>query len=139
MNNYLFSDISLGMKYSFKVTLSEEKMSKFLDITGDVNPMHIDSSFAISNGMKDKVVYGMLSSSFYSTLVGVYLPGKYALLHEISNLQFAKPVFINDDLTILGEVISINNTFRQVELKAQITNQNLKKISRAKIKVGILK
>ena len=100
--------------------------------------MHTDFSYAKSSGMKGKVVYGMLSSAFYSTLVGVYLPGKYALLHEIS-LQFSKPVFIGDKLKISGEVVSINDTFNQIVLKAQIINQNLQKISRAKIKIGILK
>jgi 3-hydroxybutyryl-CoA dehydratase len=70
--------------------------------------------------------------------VGVYLPGKFALLHQI-NLQFSKPVFVGDKLIISGEVVSINDTFRQIEVKAQIFNQNLQKISRAKIKIGIVK
>tara|TARA_A100001011_G_C14190717_1_gene791178 strand:- start:601 stop:1017 length:417 start_codon:yes stop_codon:yes gene_type:complete len=138
MNQYLFTDIKLGIKHSFDVTIDEDKMQKFLDITEDTNPMHTDFSYAKSSGMKGKVVYGMLSSAFYSTLVGVYLPGKYALLHEIS-LQFSKPVFIGDKLKISGEVVSINDTFNQIVLKAQIINQNLQKISRAKIKIGILK
>lgn len=138
MNQYLFTDIKLGIKHSFEVIVSEDIMQKFLDITEDTNPMHTDLSYAKSSGMKGRVVYGMLTSSFYSTLVGVYLPGKYALLHEIS-LQFSKPVFIGDKLKISGEVVSINDTFNQIVLKAQIINQNLQKISRAKIKIGILK
>ena len=138
MNKFFFSDITIGLKYSFDVSIDEDKMRKFLSITKDINPMHTDFSYAKSNGMKGKVVYGMLSSAFYSTLVGVYLPGKYALLHEI-NLQFSKPVFIGDKLIISGEVVSINDTFKQIVLKAYITNQKLQKISRAKIKIGILK
>ena len=138
MQEYLFSEIVVGLKHSFEVILSEDKMQKFLEISGDTNPMHLDSTYAKAKGMKDRVVYGMLSSSFYSTLVGVYLPGKFALLHQIS-LQFSKPVFVGDTLTISGEVASINDTFRQIEVKAQIFNQNSQKISRAKIKIGILK
>jgi 3-hydroxybutyryl-CoA dehydratase len=138
MQEYLFSEIVVGLKHSFEVILSEDKMQKFLEISGDTNPMHLDSTYAKAKGMKDRVVYGMLSSSFYSTLVGVYLPGKFALLHQI-NLQFSKPVFVGDKLIISGEVVSINDTFRQIEVKAQIFNQNLQKISRAKIKIGIVK
>ena len=138
MQEYLFSEIVVGLKHSFEVILSEDKMQKFLEISGDTNPMHLDSAYAKSYGMKDRVVYGMLSASFYSTFVGVYLPGKFALLHQI-NLQFSNPVFIGDRLTISGEVISINDTFHQIEVKAQIFNQDSQKISRAKIKIGLLK
>jgi len=138
MNKYLFSDIKIGLNHSFEARVSSEEMDKFLDISGDNNPMHIDSTYAKSKGMKDRVVYGMLSSSFYSTLVGVYLPGKFALLHSI-DLQFLKPVFIGDVLTVYGEVSRINETFRQIEVKAYMLNQNMIKISRAKIKTGLIK
>jgi len=136
MNDYLFSDIKIGLNQSFKIKLTSDKMYKFLEITGDNNPMHINSEFAMSKGMKDRVVYGMLSSSFYSTLVGVYLPGKFALLHSI-DLQFVKPVFVEDTLIVYGEVTGINEMFRQIEVKAHILNQNMIKISRAKIKIGL--
>lgn len=83
MNQYLFTDIKLGIKHSFDVTIDEDKMQKFLDITEDTNPMHTDFSYAKSSGMKGKVVYGMLSS--YT--IGVppkarsqYVTVKYALL-----------------------------------------------------------
>ena len=137
MQEYLFSNIKVGIKHSFETEVDNNKMEKFLEISGDDNPMHLDVAYAKSNGMKDRVVYGMLSSSFYSTLVGVYLPGKFALLHSI-DLQFLKPVFIGDKLTVFGEVSAINETFRQIEVKAYILNQNMQKISRAKIKIGLI-
>ncbi|MFV5694906.1 MaoC family dehydratase [Flavobacterium sp. LB3P122] len=137
MQEYLFSDIKIGLKYSFEAEIDEARMQRFLEISGDNNPMHIDAEYAKSKGMIGRVVYGMLTSSFYSTLVGVYLPGKFALLHSIE-VQFLKPVFIGDELVIIGEVSSVNEMFRQIEVKAYILNQNLEKISRAKIKIGLV-
>lgn len=136
MNEYLFSQLKVGIKHSFEAEVDEVKMQKFLEISDDNNPMHIDHIFAKSNGMKDRIVYGLLTSSFYSTLVGVHLPGKFALLHSI-DIQFSKPVFIGDKLTITGEIFKINKMFRQIELKAYILNQKNEKISRAKIKIGL--
>jgi 3-hydroxybutyryl-CoA dehydratase len=136
MNEYLFSQLNVGVKHSFEAEVDEDKMQKFLEISGDNNPMHIDHIFAKSNGMKDRIVYGLLTSSFYSTLVGVHLPGKFALLHSI-DIQFSNPVFIGDKLTVFGEVLKINEMFRQIELKAYILNQKNEKISRAKIKIGL--
>ena len=137
MQEYVFQDIKVGLRHSFEIELTENHMSKFLDITGDINPMHIDPEYAKSKDMKDRVVYGMLTSSFYSTLVGVYLPGKYALLHSI-DVSFVKPVFIGDSLIIEGVVSEVNDRFQQIEVKAAIRNQNSEKISRAKIKVGVI-
>lgn len=137
MQDYLLRDIDVGLKHSFEAEITESHMQYFLDISGDINPMHMDAEYAKSKGMKDRVVYGMLTSAFYSTLVGVYIPGKHALLHSI-DVSFIKPVFIGDKLVIEGVVSSVNELFHQIEVKATIRNQNSEKISRAKIKIGLL-
>lgn len=136
MQDYLLRDIKVGLKHSFEAEITESHMEKFLDISGDINPMHMDVEYAKSKGMKDRVVYGMLTAAFYSTLVGVYLPGKYALMHSV-DVDFTKPVFIGDKLVIEGVVSSVNEMFHQIEVRATIWNQNSVKISRAKIKIGL--
>ena len=138
MNEFKFNDLRINQIEKFEVIITDHMMNSFREISGDLNPLHNNKNFAIKNNYRDRVVFGLLVSSFYSKLIGVHLPGKYALLHEIS-LQFSKPVFIGDKLRISGEVVLINDTFKQIVLKAYITNQKLQKISRAKIKIGILK
>jgi 3-hydroxybutyryl-CoA dehydratase len=136
MNEYRFEDISPGLSHSFKVTVTKEMMDAFRAISGDCNPLHTDPVFAASYGYPAQVVYGMLTASFYSTLVGMHLPGKHALFQG-ADIVFTSPVFPGDTLIISGEVISVHEAYRQIELKAQITNQNGKKVSRAKIRAGI--
>jgi 3-hydroxybutyryl-CoA dehydratase len=137
MNIYKFSDIEVGLEESFEAGIDASKMDKFLDISNDTNPLHIDSGYAQEKGFSHRVVYGLLTASFYSTLVGVYLPGKYCILQGI-NIQFSKPVYIDDKLKISGKVSYINEAYRQIEIKAAITNQDNKKVSKATIKVGII-
>ena len=67
----------------------------------------------------------------------MYLPGKYCLLHGI-NISFISPVYAGDMLTISGEISYLNEAYKQVEIKANIRNKNNKKISKAKIKLGIM-
>ena len=81
MKEYRFEEISLGLSESFEVEITREMMDKFQDISGDVNPLHNDTEFAKVRGYEDRVVYGMLIASQISTLGGVYLPGKYCLIH----------------------------------------------------------
>ena len=137
MNEYKFLDIVLGLEESFEVKIDVSKMDKFLDISNDINPLHIDNNYAKEKGFSSRVVYGLLTSSFYSTLVGVYLPGKYGILQGV-DIQFSKPVYIGDTLKISGKVIYINIAYKQIEIKAFITNQNNEKVSKATIKTGVL-
>ena len=140
MNEFTFQDIASAgnMEQSFTVTITQEMMSSFLKITGDVNPMHTNEEYAKEYGFSSCLVYGLLTTSFYSTLAGVYLPGKYCLLQEVST-QFTKPVFVGDTLTISGKVSEIQQTFKRIIIKARITNQNGKTINRATIAAGVLK
>jgi len=137
MNDYGFSDIYVGLEESFVTTIDDSMMKNFLDISGDNNPLHVNADYAKDKGFSDKVVYGLLTSSFYSTLVGVYLPGKYCLLQGL-NIQFSKPVFCGDTLKIIGKVSYINEAYKQIEIKARILNQKDQKVSRATIKVGVM-
>lgn len=137
MNTFTLDDISIGLTQSFHVSVTTEMLEKFLEISQDTNPLHVDEAYALSKGFKDKVVYGLLTSSFYSTLVGVHLPGRYCILQGL-DISFSKPVYVGDTLTITGEVSYINEAYKQLEIKATITNQDGTKVSKAKIKTGLI-
>ena len=127
----------VGQEQSFKVEIDRSKVEKFLEISEDINPLHNDPAYAKSKGFEDRVVYGMLTSSFYSTLIGVYLPGKYAMLHSL-NIQFSKPVYIGDKLKVHGKIRYINEAYKQIEIAAYISNQDGIKVSKAIIKTGVM-
>ena len=138
MKEYKFTDIKLGLEEQFQTTITNEMLDKFKEITGDINPLHNDLEYAKSKGYSERVVYGMLTSSFLSTLAGVYLPGKYSLIHEV-NVLFKKPVFVSDSpLTIKGKVIEINEIFKQFTIKVEILNKNNEKVLRGTMKVGVI-
>ena len=136
MNHYRLADLTPGVTESFTVTITEEMMAQFYAITGDNSPIHMDADYAAGRGYPGRVVYGMLGASFLSTLAGVYLPGEHCLLHGV-DLKFAKPIFIGDTLTITGVVDEVNDTFREIIIKASIVNQDGKKVTRAAIRAGV--
>lgn len=138
MKNYDFSDIEIGLEESFVYELTEEKMQKFLEITGDINPLHNDINYAKEKGYNERVVYGMLTASALSTLAGVYLPGKKSLIHSI-DLSFVKPVFIlNCPLKVSGKVINKDDRFKQIEIKCQVLDKTDTKVLKANMKVGFI-
>jgi 3-hydroxybutyryl-CoA dehydratase len=136
MTGYTIADIAPGLKHSFSVVVTLKMLDTFEQLTGDSNVLHTSKEFAQSKGYSDRVVYGMLTSSFYSTLVGMYIPGRNALLQGL-DISLLSPVYVGDTLTIHGEVAEVHEVYRQIVIKAYIVNQDGKKISRAKIRTGI--
>lgn len=142
MNEYMLSDIDIGMEASFTKTVTVEMENSFREISGDDNPLHKDDEFTrgISNGkFKSHVAFGMLTASLYSTMAGMYLPGKYSLIHSFDELSFMNPVFVGDELEVNGKVIDKNEDLRLIFLKVVIKNQDKKVVSRAKMKVLVMK
>lgn len=142
MNEYTIEEIQVGMSASFKKLITKEMEDSFRVITGDENPLHKEDDFAleISGGnFKDHAAFGMLTASFYSTVAGMYLPGKYSLIHSFDEISFMKPVFVGDELTVTAEVIDKDEALKMIRLKIIIKNQDNKKVSRAKMKVLVMK
>ena len=135
MNHYTLAEMVPGLSEEFTVTVTAEMMDQFKAITGDVSPIHIDADYAKDRG---RVVYGMLGASFFSTLAGVYLPGEHCLLHGVE-CKFAKPIFIGDTLTVKGTVERVSEIGSEAEIKAVITNQDGKRVTRGIIKAGLAK
>lgn len=140
MNHYIYDEIAIGHTEAFTVVVTEEMVSGFYRITGDNNPLHSDDTFAQNseNGFLNKVVYGMLSASFLSTLAGVYLPGEKSLIHRVE-VEFPAPVYVGDTLSFSGEVVRKDDNFNTIEIKVIARNSDGKKVLRGKMRVGVTK
>lgn len=138
MNEYTYEQIEPGMEEAFQVTVTEKMMEQFLDITGDSNPLHTDAEFARSQNYEHKVVYGMLTASFYSTLAGMYLPGRYSLIHSVES-KFLRPVYAGDTLTVFGVVKEKEDAYHMLILGLSIKNQKGEKISKGTMQVMVLR
>jgi|LSQX01.2.fsa_nt_gb 3-hydroxybutyryl-CoA dehydratase len=136
MNEYTLESISINQKEEFTVKITASMLDMFREITGDENPMHTDDTYAKKQGYESRIAYGMLTASFYSTLVGVYLPGKYCIFQECK-ISFNKPVYVNDILHISGEITEIHEVLKRITIKAAIKNQRNEKVSKATLIVGI--
>lgn len=142
MNEYGIKEIQIGMSESFSKEITSEMEQIFRTLSGDENPLHKDDVFAqqISKGKyKKHVTFGMLTACFYSTIAGMYLPGKYCLIHSFDEISFLKPVFVGDVLKISGEVVDKDESLNLIKIKVTIKNQDDKTVSRAKMKILVMK
>ena len=133
-SEYSFDEIELGMQKSFKIDISKNMLDVFGRDTGDYNPLHMSEEYASSTSFKKRVCSGMFLSSFFSRLVGMYLPGKHAL-HISQSLTFVNPCFIGETITVEGKVIDKSPATKIIKLETTITNESGKRIIDGKAQV----
>lgn len=122
----MFSDydaIQVGDTRSLKRSIAEADVRRFVEMTGDDNPLHVDRRFAEETSFKDIVVHGMLGASFISTVIGTQLPGPGALW-VAQSLEFLLPVRLGDELTVSCTVLKKHDRERLLDLETRIVNQN---------------
>jgi len=133
-SEYSFDEIEIGMQKSFKVDISKNMLDVFGRDTGDYNPLHMSEEYASSTSFKKRVCSGMFLASFFSRLVGMYLPGKHAL-HISQSLTFVNPCFIGETITVEGKVIDKSPATKIIKLETTITNESGKRVIDGKARV----
>ncbi|MCL2216783.1 MAG: MaoC family dehydratase [Defluviitaleaceae bacterium] len=122
MQIYTYDDIQIGQSASVTKTISEYDVYAYAGIIGDFNPVHINAPYAEGTFFKERIAHGMLTASFVSTVLGMYLPGPGAIF--ISNTaNFLAPVRIGDTITTICTVAEKLEKGR-VRLESVITNQH---------------
>lgn len=132
-----FDAIQVGETQTLTKHITEADVRKFVEMTGDDNPLHVDRAYAETTAFKDIVVHGMLGASFISTVIGTKLPGTGALWVS-QNMEFLLPVRLGDVLTISATVVKKHERERLLELDTRIVNQNQQLILSGVGKVKVL-
>ena len=126
MQGKTYDAIKVGDKAHFSKTITESDIHSFSAMTADFNPIHVDEVYATTSALGKKmggrIAQGMLSASLFSTLVGMYIPGKGAL-YVSQTCNFRRPVKIGDTLRAECEVLEKMEKFR-VRMAMRCINQN---------------
>jgi acyl dehydratase len=100
-------DLRVGQTATRSITLTEEHVKKFAEISGDYNPLHFDETFAAQTKFGRLVVQGGLTTGLLHALVAMDLPGPGTVFLS-QNWEFTAPVFIGDTITADAEVTSVH-------------------------------
>tara|TARA_B100001179_G_C18356697_1_gene303177 strand:+ start:183 stop:623 length:441 start_codon:yes stop_codon:yes gene_type:complete len=130
-------NLQIGQKVEFTEVISESMVEEFAKLSGDYNPHHIDESYAKKTRFKKRICHGMLLASFFSKLTGMYLPGKGSL-YLSQSLNFIAPAFIDDEVTVEGEIVKISHSTGIVTVKTKITKENTIQLITGNAKIIIL-
>jgi 3-oxoacyl-[acyl-carrier protein] reductase len=132
-----FADIQVGDSESIVKEITEADVRRFVELSGDDNPLHVDREYARATPFKDIVVHGMIGASLVSTVIGTRLPGEGALWMS-QDFTFALPVRLGDVLTASCTVLKKNERERILDLEASVTNQHAATVLSGRGQVRVL-
>ena len=118
-----FSELKVGMKDSVSKTITETDIILFAGITTDLNPAHINEEYAKTTIFKRRIAHGMLGAGLISAALVTKLPGEGSI-YMGQELKFLAPVYAEDTITAIVEVIELIPEKNRVILKTICVNQN---------------
>ena len=115
MTGMTIDQLKVGASAEFTKTISESDVYQYAEITGDKNPVHINSVAAEKTIFKGRVVHGLLSAGLVSAVIGMQLPGP-GTIYISQSLNFKAPVRIGDTVTARVEIKEIIVEKKRVKL-----------------------
>ncbi|TXK66034.1 MaoC family dehydratase [Alkalisalibacterium limincola] len=103
------------------VEITADDIQRFVELSGDRNPIHSDEFIARKSIFGKRIAPGMMVASYISAVIANDLPGPGAIYLQ-QELKFEAPVFIGDRITVMARVIETPRPGRLV-LETTCTNQ----------------
>src|SRR5579862_6989345 len=91
IENRTFDEIAIGDKASLSRTVTQQDIDLFALVSGDVNPAHMDPSYAQTDIFHRVIAHGMLGAGLISSVLGTKLPGP-GTIYLGQDLRFLHPV-----------------------------------------------
>ena len=105
--------ITVGEKYCETILFKADDVLAFAEVSKDKNPLHTDSVYCRQTRFGKPIVHGALLFSHFSRVFGTIWPGEGSVYLK-QNLEFLRPIFVGDDVTLEIECIAIDSVKKRV-------------------------
>jgi len=116
----MLRQITQGEKRTFAKVITEQDIETFARVTGDFNPIHLDSEFAERTIFGGRIAHGCLTAGLISATLSKF-PGVIVYLSQ--TLHFLRPVRPGDRIEVLAEVLDRIDERSELRLRTVCKNQ----------------
>lgn len=99
-------ELYVGMSSTLITIVTDESIRKFSEVSGDINPVHLDDAYAEKTIFKKRIAPGLQVASYISAVLANQLPG-YGTIYLEQNIRFLKPVYIGDKIETKITIIEV--------------------------------
>ncbi len=117
------STLQPGDSDSRTLTITDDMIRTFAELTGDTNPVHLDDDYAAGTRFGRRIAHGMIGAGLISATLANDLPGP-GTVYLGQSLQFKMPVYPGDTITATVEVLTVRPDKPIVTLATVCTNQD---------------
>lgn len=103
------------------IPITRDDLARYVALSGDSAPLHVDAEFAKAAGFEGVVVHGAYLMALVSRLVGTEFPGTRSML-ERADIAFRKPCYAPCDVTLAATVRQISEAVATIILDIAITD-----------------
>ncbi len=136
-SNDALNHFTQGDKFNRYMNITRELMNQFSQLSGDLNPLHIDENYARGKGFAGKVVYGNVLGLLLSALVGMNLGYEQVMLVS-QRIDFKHPVYIGDTIQLCATISAKSEAVRIIEFGLEFSSEKGIKVATGKCQVRCL-
>jgi len=115
--------IRVGQSIEYRRRVTQEDFERFALLSGDNNPIHVDVEFSARTRFGKPVAHGAFLFGLISSLLGTKLPGPGTIL-LYQELMFPTPTYAGEEVTVQGEVTSVDWEKNLAELTTLVIRPN---------------
>ena len=116
---------AVGYSYEHRFSFSQEAVKLFAQVTGDNNPVHLDSDYAATTAFKKPIMHGFLSGSIFSKVFGTIYPGE-GTIYLRQEMVFKRPMFVENNYTAKFHVAAIDIQKATLEMECKVVDADEK-------------
>lgn len=116
MQGLYFDELSIGQSAEMTRVVGAADIEAFAEVSGDINPVHLDEAYARTTTFGGRIAHGMLSAAYISAVLGTRLPGPGAI-YLSQQMRFRRPVKIGDPVTARATVKALDEKRGHVTLE----------------------
>ena len=88
--------IQLGDQFKHPFNFTQEQVNLFAQVTGDINPLHIDPIAGAQSPFGRNIIHGFLGGSVFTKIFGALWKAD-GHIYMKQTMQWLKPMFVDTD------------------------------------------
>lgn len=97
----------VGDVFRHEFSFSQDQVVQFAEVTGDRNPLHLDTTYAATTVFKRPIMHGFLGGSIFSKVFGTMFPGE-GTVYLSQSMKFLRPMYVDTIYEAVFTVKEVN-------------------------------